>query len=52
MVRTEAAKAVSSAWATTLASYEKELNPMDIIFMQQITSPAEVAKHVEDLDTN
>ena len=51
MARVEAAKAVSSTWARTLASYKKELPVSDLALVQKIASPNDVAKHVEDLET-
>lgn len=52
MARVEAVKVVSSAWATALAAYEKELNAKNFLDVQKITSPSDVAKHVEDLEAN
>lgn len=50
MAGAEAPKVVSSAWAKTLAAYEKQLNPKEYLDVQEITSPIDVAKHVEDLE--
>ena len=50
MAKADAAQAVSSAWAVTLASYKKELNPRDLMLVQEITSPIDVANHIEYLE--
>ena len=50
MAGVEALKSVSSAWAKTLAAYEKQLNTKEFLDVQEITSPTDVAKHVEDLE--
>ena len=51
MAKVEAVKVVSSAWAMTLAAYKKELNTEEFLHVQEITSPTDVAKQVEDLET-
>ena len=50
MPRVEAAKAVSDVWAKTLASYKKELPLKDLIVVERITSPTDIANHVEGLE--
>lgn len=51
MDRDEAAKAVSSVWTRTLASYKKELPPKDLIVVEGITSPTDLANHIKNLET-
>lgn len=50
MARFEAAKAVNNIWDKTLASYKKELPRKDLMVVECITSPTDIAKHVEDLE--
>lgn len=50
MSRVEAASAVNSVWAKTLASYKKELSRKDLLVVEAITSPNDIAKHIEDLE--
>ena len=50
MARVEAAKAVSDLWSRTLASYKKDLPPKDLSALEEITSPKDVANHIENLE--
>ena len=50
MARVEAARAVSDIWSRTLASYEKDLPPKDLSTLEKITSPKDVANHIENLE--
>ena len=50
MARVEAAKAVSDVWSRTLASYKKDLPPKDLSALEEITSPKDVANHIENLE--
>ena len=50
MARVEAAKAVSDVWSRTLASYKKDLPPKDLSALEEITSPKDVANHIDDLE--
>lgn len=50
MPRVEAAGAVNDVWARTLASYKKDLSRKDLLVVEAITSPADVANHIEDLE--
>ena len=46
----EAASAVNSTWVKTLASYKKDLSRKDLLVVEAITSPADVAHHIETLE--
>ena len=50
MARVEAAKAVSNIWSRTLASYKEDLPPKDLSALEKITSPTDVANHIENLE--
>lgn len=50
MARVEAAQAVSRAWTRTLELYKKELPLKDLLIVEGITSPTDIANHVEDLE--
>ncbi|KAK0506980.1 hypothetical protein JMJ35_010680 [Cladonia borealis] len=50
MARVEGAKAVSDIWSRTLASYKKDLPPKDLSTLEEITSPKDVANHIENLE--
>lgn len=50
MARVEAAKAVSDVWSRTLALYKKDLPPKDLSALEEITSPKDVANHIENLE--
>ncbi len=50
MARVQAAEAVSDIWARTLASYKKDLPPKDLSAVEAITSPADIANHIENLE--
>lgn len=50
MARAEAAGAVSSIWAKTLASYKKDLPRKDLLIMEDILLPSDVANHIKDLE--
>lgn len=50
MAGVEAVKVASSAWAKTLAAYEKQLNTKEFLDVQEIASPIDIAKHIEDLE--
>ena len=50
MPRVEAAEAVSSVWAQTLASYRTELPQKDLSIVEGITSPTDIANHVKALE--
>ena len=46
----EAAGAVNIVWARTLASYKKDLSRKDLLVVEAVTSPADVASHIKDLE--
>ena len=46
----EAASAVNDIWVKTLASYKKDLSRKDLLVVEAITSPADVANHIKDLE--
>ena len=46
----EAAGAVNNVWAMTLASYKKDLSRKDLLVVEAITSPADVANHIKHLE--
>lgn len=50
MPTVEAAGAVSNVWAKTLASYKKDLSRKDLLAVEAVTSPRDVADHIEDLE--
>ena len=50
MSKVEAAGAVNNVWAKTLASYKKDLSRKDLLVVETITSPADVANHIKDLE--
>ena len=50
MARVQAAEAVSDIWARTLASYKKDLPPKDLSAVEEITSPTDIANHIENLE--
>lgn len=50
MSRVEAAKAVSSVWTKTLASYRKDLPRKDLIVIEEIISPTDIANYIKDLE--
>lgn len=39
-----------NVWASTLAKYEKDLSPIDLLVVEAITSPNDIARHIEDLE--
>ena len=51
MSKVEAAGAVNDVWAKTLASYKKDLSRKDLLVVEAITSPADVANHIKDLES-
>ena len=50
MPEVEAAAAVSTVWADTLASFKKDLSPKDLLVVETVTSPKDVAKHIKTLE--
>lgn len=50
MARVEAAKAVSNVWSKTLELYKKELPRKDLVVVEGITSPTDIANHIKDLE--
>ena len=50
MSKVEAAGAVNNVWVETLASYKKDLSRKDLLVVEAITSPADVANHIKDLE--
>ena len=50
MPEVEAAKAVSTVWADTLAFFKKDLSPKDLLVVEAITSPEDISKHIETLE--
>ena len=50
MARIEAAGAVGNVWAKTLASYKKDLSRKDLLVVEEITFPTDIANHIEDLE--
>ncbi len=51
MPRIEAAGAVSSVWATTVESYKKDLSRKDLLVVEGVSSPTDIANHIEDLES-
>ncbi len=50
MSSVEAAGAVKTIWAKTLASYKKDLSGKDLLVFEETTSPRNIADHIEDLE--
>jgi hypothetical protein len=50
MPTTEASIAVRNVWALTLAKYKKDLSPKDLLVVGAITSPNDIARHIEHLE--
>ena len=50
MPQVEAAIAVNNIWVKTLESYKKDLSKKDLLVVEAITSPADVAHHIKDLE--
>lgn len=46
----KAAGTVSRVWAKTLASYKKDLTRKDLLVIEAITSPRDIANHIKDLE--
>ena len=50
MARFEAVQAVSSVWTKTLASDKNDLPRKDLIVVEGITSPTDIANYTNDLE--
>ena len=46
----EAAEALSSVWADTFESFKKDLSEKDLLAVEKITSPKDIAKHIGALE--
>ena len=50
MARAESARAVGNVWAKTLGSYRKDLSQKDLLVVEGITLPMDIANHIKDLE--
>ena len=51
MPAAETAGAINEVWVKTLASYKKDLSRKDLLVVEAITSPVDVANHIKDLES-
>ena len=50
MAKAESAGAVNGVWAKTLESYRKDLSRKDLLTVEGITLPTDIANHMKDLE--
>ena len=50
MATVEAATAINSLWTKTLTSYKKDLPQKDLVVVEEIITPADIANHIQNLE--